>query len=118
MVGAAKRYQHYLNRMVSSLIDPVLAAVNTAQSTNFQAYTLEFVPKQQLVHQYLDAQGCMPVEYFNYNAFCGEIYHIFRNFSGAAAIAGAADMVIKYTGMGCTVVRLKAIALIFNIVVP
>jgi len=118
MVGAAKRYQHYLNRMVSSLIDPVLAAVNTAQSTNFGAYTLEFVPKQQLVHQYLDAQGCMPVEYFNYNAFTGEVYHIWRNFSGAAAIAGAADMVIKYTGMGCTAVRLKAIALIFSIVVP
>jgi hypothetical protein len=71
------------------------------------------------VHDYLDGVGVNPVDYFNYSAFAGEIYHIEQHFSGAAAIAGAGDMVIKYTGMGCTAPNLKAIAdQVFNIVVP
>jgi len=118
MVSAAKRIEHYNNRMQSSQVDPVLSATNAAQKANFAEYAIEWVAKQTLVHQYLDAQGALPSEYFNYNAYAGEIYHIYRGFSGAAAVAAAADMVIKYTGMGCTGARLRGIALIFNIVVP
>lgn len=118
MVGAAKRIEHYNNRMVSSQIDPKLALTYATQKANFLEYALEYVAKQLLVHQYLDSEGALPAEYFNYNAFAGEIYHVFRCFHGAAAIAAASDFVLKYTGMGCTALRLKAIALIFNIVVP
>jgi len=118
VVGSAKRIEHYNNRMVSSQIDPVLAATNAAQKTNFAEYVTDYVPKQMLVHQYLDGQGALPAEYFNYNAYAGEIYHVSEHFSGAGAVAAASDFVIKYTGMGCTAPRLKAIALIFGIVVP
>lgn len=118
MVSAATRITHYNNRMVSSIVDPAYAAVNAAQKINFAEYAIEYVAKQQLVHQYLDSEGALPSEYFNYNAFAGEMYHIYGHFSGAAAVAAASDFVLKYTGMGCTVIRLKAIAAIFNIVVP
>jgi len=118
VVGSAKRIEHYNNRMVSSQVDPVLAATNVAQKANFAEYVIDYVPLQMLVHQYLDGQGALPAEYFNYNAFAGEIYHVSTCFSGAAAVAAASDFVIKYTGMGCTAPRLKAVALVFGIVVP
>jgi len=116
--SAAQRIDAYNARMVSSLIDPKIAAVNTAAKANFAAHVTPYVAFQQLVHQYLDSEGALPVEYFNYNAYAGEIWHIDKHFSGAAAIAAGGDMVIRYTGMGCTDVRLKAIAAILGIIIP
>lgn len=119
MKSAAERITHYENRMTSSQIDPVLAAVNAEAVANFGTYAVEFVAKQQELHDYLDGEGALPAEYFNYNAFNGEMYHIWKHFAGAAAIAAGGDMVIKYTGMGCTGIRLRAIAsLLYNIVIP
>lgn len=118
MRSAAQRIAAYEARMVSSLVDPKIAAVNVAAKANFAAYVTPFVAFQTLVHQYLDGDGANPLEYFNYNAFAGEIWHIDLHFSGAAAIAGGGDMVIKYTGMGCTGVRLRAIAALAGIVIP
>jgi len=117
MKSAATRIAHYENRMTSSQIDPVLSAVNTAQKANFAAYAIDWVAKSQAVHNYLDNQGVNPLEYFMFDAFAGEIYHIEQHFQGAAAVAGANDMVVKYTPQ-CGAPKLKAIAALFNIIVP
>lgn len=117
MRTASQRITAYNNRMTSSQIDPVLAAVNTVAKANFEAYAIDWVAKAQAVHNYLDNQGVNPLEYFMFNAFAGEIYHIEQHFQGAAAVSGASDMVIKYTPQ-CGAPKLKAIAALFNIIVP
>jgi len=118
MQSAAKRIEHYRNRMLSSEVDPVLAAVVEAQKVNFAAYASEYYNKQLLVHQYLDGEGVEGPEYFNYNAWAGEIYHVSKHQSGAGAVATATSLRIKYLGMGCTAPRLTAIAALFGIVIP
>lgn len=116
---AAQRIDNWNARMTSTQLDPTISAVNTIQKANFSAYVNDWTAKQEAVHTYLDGEGALPAEYFNYNAFAGEMYHIEQHFAGPAAIAAGADMVLKYTGMGCTAVRLKAIAsTVFNIVIP
>jgi len=117
MRSAADRITHYNNRMTSSQIDPVLSAVSTAQKANFAAYAIDWVAKAQTVHNYLDNQGVNPLEYFMFDAFAGEIYHIEQHFQGAAAVAGASDIVVKYTPQ-CGGPKLKAICALFNIIVP
>jgi hypothetical protein len=105
--------------MQSSLLDPVFSAVSAAAQANFAAYTADWVAKQQAVHDLLDALSVWPSEYFNYNAFAGEMYHVEQHFGGTAAVNAGGDLVIKYTGMGCTGVILRSIAsTVFNIVIP
>jgi len=116
--SAAQRITHYNNRMTSTQIDPVLTAVSADAQANFATYATDWVALQTLVHQYLDAQGALPSEYFNYNAWAGEIYHLANHFSGAAAIAAGSGLILKYLGMGCTGARLRGVAAIFGIVIP
>jgi len=118
MKSAATRIAHYNNRMLSSLVDPSLAAVNVAAKANYAEHTIAYVAFQEAAHNYLDGQGCLPAEYFNYNAFMGEIWHVDQHFSGAAAVAAGGDLVIKFVGCGCTGVRLRAIAALLGIVIP
>lgn len=118
MRTASQRITAYNLRFVSSQIDPTIAAKNQLQKDNFETYANDFVALQSLVHQYLDGQGVMPAEFFNYGAFAGEVYHTANHFSGATAVGNVTDLILKYKGMGCTEVRLKGIALVFGIVVP
>ena len=118
MRSAADRIAAYEDRMTSSQIDPVLSVRHTQQKARFAAYAIDWVAKSEAVHNYLDTEGVLPYEYFNYDGFAGEIYHIEQHFAGAAAVVAANDFVIKYALYGCTTVRLKAIAALFNIIVP
>jgi len=118
LTGAATRIAHYNNRMTSSQIDPVLAAKHTVQKANFASYAIEWYALAVAVHNYLNSEGVLPYEYFNYDGFAGEIYHISKHFAGAAAVITANDFVVKYSLYGCTAVRLKAIAALFGIIVP
>lgn len=119
MRTAAQRIAKYEARMVSTLLDPVLSAVNVQQKANFGIYATEWVPLQEAVHTYLTGQPIYPSEYFNYNAFAGEIYHVSKRFAGQAAINAGSDLVLKYLTMGCTGVHLRAIAAnVFNIIIP
>lgn len=117
MRTAAQRIAAYDARMVSSQIDPVLTAISSQAQAHFSGYATEWVPKQEAVHQYLDGEGLLPAEYFNYSAFAMEIFHISKHFSGAAAVAAATDMDIKYVQMACLHEHLVAIAAIFNITI-
>ena len=46
MKTCQQRIAKYTARMVSSLIDPVLAQVNTKAATNFSTYVMDFYPNQ------------------------------------------------------------------------
>jgi hypothetical protein len=118
MRTAAQRINAYNDRMVSSQIDPTIAAKNVQQKGNFADYANDWYPKQVLVHQYLDSTGVTPASYFNYDGFAGEVYHVSNHFSGASAVLAVADLIIKWKLFGTVEAQLKGIAAIFSIVIP
>lgn len=115
---AAERIAHYNNRMTSSQIDPVLAAVNQTAKDNFAAYAVEWVALQIAVHGYLSAQGVNPQSWFLYDGFAGEIFHISKRATGPAAVLIANDMCLKWELLGGGLPKLKGIAALFGIIVP
>jgi len=118
MQSAATRIAHYNNRMTSSQIDPVLAAVNTTAKANFETYAIEWVALATTVHGYLSTLGVNPQSWFLYDGFAGEIYHISKRATGPAAVAIASDMCLKWELLGGGLPKLKGIAALFGIIVP
>lgn len=121
MIGAAERIAHYNNRMVSSQIDPVLAAVNVTAMANYAAHAIEWTALLAAVHNHLAANGVNPASWFLYDGFAGEMYHLVNKtgVTGAAAIAAANDFCVKWEALGGGLARLKAIcAAVFSVVVP
>lgn len=117
----AQRNAAYEARMQSTLIDPALTAVAALASANYTIFTLEFVPKQQALRALLDAGGLSPTAYAGYEAFNGQMYHVWKTCAGASAVAYATILVTKYTtwlGPGAAAL-LKSIASgLYGIVVP
>lgn len=121
MRTAQQRIAAYEARMVSSLIDPVLTAVNAKAVDAFTTYELDFYPKQVKLRQILDAIGVVPIHFGPYEAFHGEIYKLSKVTSGPTAIAQATILVAKYTSLigPAATARLKLICSdIYSIVVP
>jgi len=109
----------YNARMLSSLIDPTLAAKVTQQQANFAIYETDFYPKQVQLRTILDAQGAHNWQIGAYEAYHGELYHIAKVSSGTAAVAAATILVAKWEDLGLTAGILKLIANdIYGIVVP
>lgn len=100
MRTSGQRIAKYGKRMLSSLIDPVLAAVNTLAVENFAAYVTEFYPLQETLRGKLDSYGIPTVEYAAYEAFNGEIYHLSKVSSGSSAVVVATALVAKYVAWG------------------
>lgn len=118
MKTAAQRIAHYDNRATSSQWDPVLSAVNAYAKANYAAHAIEYVPLLTQVHNYLSTEGVDPAEFFNYDGFAGEVFHVSKTCTGASAIAAVVSLQIKWILFACTAPRLKAIALIFSITIP
>lgn len=119
MKTADERITHYNNRMQSSQIDPVLAAVSDSAKANFAAYANEFVPLQEQLRNLLDAAGIPTTGYFKYEAFNGEMYHLWLTSAGDSAVATASALVAKYIAFGAVEQTLIDIAAnLYNIVVP
>lgn len=93
----AQRIAHYNARMLSSLIDPVLAAVNTKACENFSIYIIEFYPNQVQMRGLLSAAGILPVKWGAYEAFHGELYHLSKVCSGDAFVAAVTGLVDKWS---------------------
>lgn len=123
MRTAAQRIAKYEARMVSSLLDPVRTALQTIQQNNYAAYATEFVPKQQALRAILDALGIDTAQYIFYEAYCGELYHVWKTSAGASAVIAATAIQGRWAhasrlGAGAAA-TLKAIALdVFNIIIP
>jgi hypothetical protein len=119
MKTTAQRIAHYNDRMLSSLLDPTLSAIQAMAVANFAAYANDFVPKQQQLRAILDDAGISTTKYALYEAFHGEIYHISKVASGDSAVVMASAMVVKYTTFGGVAATLKKIAFdIYTITVP
>ena len=115
----AQRIAHYNARMLSSLIDPTLSAMQTAAVANYSAYVTDFYPYQQDLRVMLNALGIPTTTYFLYEAFNGEMYHVSKVATGASAVVMGGAIVAKYTTMGGAAATLKSIAVsLYNIIVP
>jgi len=118
MRTSAQRIAAYEARMQSSQLDPVRTATAPLQAQNFGAYVNDFVPKQLELRSYMDGQGYSSADYFAYEAANGELYHVWKTFAGAAAVAEATVIVAKYVALGLTEADLIAIAVnLYNIIV-
>lgn len=123
MRTAAQRIAKYNARMVSSLLDPVRTALQTQQQNNYAAYATDFVPKQQQLRAMLDAEGIDTAQYVFYEAYNGELYHVYKTSAGASAVIAATAIQGRWAhasrlGVGAAAF-LKSIALdIYNIIIP
>ena len=115
----AQRIAAFSARMLSSLIDPTLSAVATMAIANYAAYATDFYPKQQATRAILDAAGIATSQYFGYEAYSNELYHVTKVASGASAIIMATALHAKYVSYFLATATLKAIALtVYTIVIP
>lgn len=111
MRTAEQRISAYEARMLSSLVDPTLAAVHTLQVANFKAYANEFTTKQESLRALLNDLGVPTTQYFGYEAFNGEMYHLWKTAAGDSAIATATILVAKYVAWGlapATLIQISA----------
>jgi hypothetical protein len=115
----AQRIAAYNARMLSSLVDPTIAAKQALAVAGFGAYATDFYPKQQQLRVLLDGWGISTPAYFGYEAFNGEMYHLSKVASGPSAVLMATALVAKYVSMFLVAANLKAICLdIYSITVP
>jgi hypothetical protein len=123
MRTAAQRIAKYNARMVSTLLDPVRTALQAQQQANYAAYATDYVPKQQALRALLDAKGIDTAQYIFYEAYAGELYHVWKTSSGASAIIAATAIQGRWAhasrlGVGAAAF-LKTIAVdVFSIVIP
>lgn len=119
MRTSEQRIAAYKARMVSSLIDPALAAVSELQKANFAAYANKFCPKQEALRVILNDLGVPTTQFFGYEAFNGEMFHLSEVTAGDSAIATATILVAKYVTWTLTEeVLIQIAADIWSIIVP
>jgi hypothetical protein len=116
-----QRIAHYQDRMLSSLIDPVLAAVTADAVTNFSNYIVAFYPKQVQLREILAALPIPTTDYGAYEAYHGELYHVSTTTSGAGAVVMATILVTKYSaylGVPAAATLKKIANDLYGIIVP
>lgn len=117
MKTVQQRVAHYEARMQSTLIDPVLTAVNALAVANFTSYAMDFVPKQQAMRAVLDGDGIKGPVRFMYEAYFAELYGLTQRFNGAALDAMAQVYHDKWEALGCVTGELVPIAATLGITV-
>lgn len=119
MKTVQQRVDHYTARMQSTLLDPVLSAMQAQQQANFAAYTSEFVPYQLELRNWIDNKGFMGSVTFAYEALNGECYREWKNFSGDARIAQFTALKAKYVAWGLVALDVSAMMLqVWSTIVP
>jgi hypothetical protein len=96
MKSAAHRIDKYNARMQSSLIDPTLSAVNATQQANYAAYASEFYAKQQALRAVLNGYSIPMPMIGGFEAFHGQIYHLYKTVSGTLLSAAMQVIVTKW----------------------
>lgn len=92
-----QRIAKYTARMVSSLIDPVLAVVNAKAAANFTSYVLDFYPSQVALRTLLSDAGIMSIDFGAYEAYHGELYHATKVCTGVALVSLAQALIDKWS---------------------
>jgi len=115
----AVRIAHYNARMLSTLVDPTVAAKQALAAANFSVYVLAFYPKQVALRAILAGLGIPTIQFGPYEAFHGKIFHLAQTTTGLAAIASATILVTAWSSYpNVTVAVLKSICNLYGIVVP
>jgi len=107
--------------MLSTLIDPAIAAKNAIAVAAFNTYVDDWYPHQVHVRELLDATALPLMLYPAFEAFAGEMFHMSKTCSGTALVFNAQYLVLKYADPAMTggnLPLLKAIALEFGALVP
>lgn len=122
MRTAAQRIAKYNARMQSSLVDPTLSAVNVSQQANYQAYIEDFYAKQVAMRAVLDSYSIPMPMIAGFEAFHGEIYHLFKSVSGILLTAAMQVIVTKWAdamhlGVGNKPVLIDICLTVYGIVV-
>jgi hypothetical protein len=112
MRTSAQRIARYQARMLSSLIDPTLSAVNATQQANFAAYVNDFVPRQVALRAILNDEGVSVIQVAGYEAFHGELYGLSLRFAGPTLQTAFCNLVTKWSdtahlGAGAETVLLR-----------
>lgn len=123
MRTAAQRIAKYNARMVSSLLDPVRTAVTAVAQTNYEAYAIEFVPRQEALRTILDAAGIDPARFAPYEAYNGELYHAWKTTSGASLIIAASAIEGRWAhasrlGVGAAALLKQIANTVWSIIIP
>ena len=119
MRTAQQRVAHYTARMQSTLIDPVLTAMQAQQQANFAAYAVEFYPFQEDLRSWMNGKGFDPSIIFQYEALNGECYRAWRHFSGDARTAEFVLLAAKYVAWGLTAGDVKGMVLtVWSVTIP
>lgn len=122
MRTAAQRIAKYNARMQSSLIDPTLSAANVPQQANYQAYIEDFYAKQVAMRTVLDGYSIPMPMIAGFEAFHGEIYHLYKSVSGVLLTAAMQVIVTKWAdamhlGVGNKPVLIDICLTVYGIVV-
>jgi hypothetical protein len=96
MRTAQQRIAKYNARMLSSLIDPTLSAMQAIQAANFTAYELDFYPKQVAFRAVLATYSMPTPQIAAYEAFHGELYHLAKVTDGIMLTAAVTVLVAKW----------------------
>jgi hypothetical protein len=97
MISASRRKAKFAARMQSSQLDPTLAAVSANAVANYGAYLEDFYPNQVSLRTILNAAGIQPIWFGAYEAFHGELYHLYKVCAGPALDAACAVLVDKWS---------------------
>jgi len=96
MRTTAQRKAAYAARMLSTLIDPTIAAKSAGAIVNFNAYVDAFVPKQMALRVILNDYPLDPITFGGYEAFNGEMYHLSKVCQGEALTLAATTLRSKW----------------------
>ena len=117
----AQRIAHYNARMLSTIVDPVLAAVNAKACVNFGTYVMDFYPNQVQTRTLLSAAGILPVKFGAYEAYHGELYHLTKVCEGPALIAAVTNLIdvwsdTQHLGAGAAPLLTEIAEVVYHIV--
>ncbi len=113
MKSALRRRSGYTARSQSSLIDPVIAAVNARQKAKFAVSVAHSFPLEVQLRNILDGSGIVHVTGSSrgpYRAFFGELIRITNRFAGPSADLQATVVYDQYLGFGLNADLLALIA--------
>lgn len=117
MRSSKQRIDAYNARSASALLDPARAASALLARRNYAAHANGFVPKQLALRELLNGHPIPTVDYFVYEAFNGEMYHLSSVTAGSAAVTTATALIAKYVAGGADEDLLVEIAVqIWNII--
>ena len=119
MVPAAIRIAKFNARMVSSLIDPVLANVQALAQANYTVHALDITQKQIDTVSVLDLDGIGAAFRFLYIAYSNKLYHLKKFYSGTALVTEATIAHDYFVALGLVSATAKKIALVvYTIIIP